>query len=85
MTFRDRTDTLAASSLRLHLERASALPPASSSQQVAVEVGDVGGRWTPARSSLEWVTGGVYRSLDGPGLSLQEALAIAGSIPGSAS
>jgi hypothetical protein len=84
MTFRDRTDALAASSVRLHLERASSLPPASSSHQLAVEVGDVEGRWTPARASLEWVSGGVYRSLDGPGLSLQEALAIAVSIPESA-
>jgi hypothetical protein len=47
-----------------------------------VEVGDVRGRFTPDRSQLEWIDGGLYRSLDAPGLELRELLAIATSIGG---
>jgi hypothetical protein len=67
--------------LRLHVEAADALPPASSARQLGVEVAGTVGRWTPSRSQLEWVADGVYRSLDGPGLTLRELLAVASSIP----
>jgi hypothetical protein len=66
--------------IRLHLEAATALPPASSAAQSAVEVRGAGGRWTPDRHQLEWVDGGVYYSLDAPGLDLAELLAVAGTI-----
>jgi hypothetical protein len=42
----------------------------------------VPGRFTPDRSQLEWIDGGLYRSLDAPGLALDELLAIATSIDG---
>jgi hypothetical protein len=82
--FRDEQSDLASSGFRLHLEPAAELPPASSARQLAVAVGEATGRWVPTRSLLEWVSDGLYRSLDGPGLTLEEALAIAGSIPGGA-
>ncbi|MCI0634927.1 MAG: zf-HC2 domain-containing protein [Actinobacteria bacterium] len=66
--------------IRLHFQPATHLPPATSATQVTVEVGDVRGRFTPDRSQLEWVDGGLYRSLDAPGLSLQQLVAIAASI-----
>ena len=68
--------------IRLHLEVASALPPATSAAQSTVEVGGVRGRFTPDRSQLEWIDDGLYRSLDAPGLALEELLAIATSIGG---
>ncbi len=66
--------------IRLHVEAAPSLPPASAPEQSAVEVAGAPGRWTPSRSLLEWDSGGVYRSLDAPGLGLDELLAIAASI-----
>ena len=45
-----------------------------------MDVAGVGGRFTPDRSQLEWIRDGVYRSLDAPGLELEELLAIATSI-----
>jgi hypothetical protein len=65
----------------MHVEPADALPPASSARQRGVEVAGVTGRWTPSRSQLEWVADGLYRSLDGPGFTLRELLAVAASIP----
>ena len=66
--------------IRLHLEARSELPPATSAVQSTVRLGDVRARFTPVRSQLEWVQDGVYRSLDAPGLSLSELVAIAASI-----
>ena len=71
---------LANASFRLHLGAASVLPPASSARQFEVPVGQVVGRWIPDRLQLEWVTDGVYRSIDGPSMTLAEALRIAASI-----
>ena len=45
-----------------------------------MDVGGLPGRFTPDRSQLEWIDGGLYRSLDAPGLALDELLAIAISI-----
>jgi hypothetical protein len=83
--FRDAESAVGTGTIRLHLEAATALPPASSAEQSRLDVGGAPGRWTRARSLLEWVRDGVYGSLDvvdGPGLRLGEAVAIAGSIPG---
>jgi hypothetical protein len=79
--FRDRDADAGIGTIRLHLEPATALPPASSADQFAVDVGGEPGRYTPDRSQLEWIDAGVYRSLDAPGLSLDGLLAIASSIP----
>jgi hypothetical protein len=80
--FRDAEAGSAA--IRLHVEAAGELPPASSERQRRVEVAGTSGRWTPGRFQLEWVADGVYRSLDSPGLGLGALLAIAGSIPADA-
>jgi hypothetical protein len=81
MYFRDAEADVGGGSIRLHLEAAAALPPASAARQSSVDVGGVTGRWTPGRTQLEWVSDGVYRSLDAPGLGLglAELLSIAAS------
>ncbi|MBI4259772.1 MAG: zf-HC2 domain-containing protein [Actinobacteria bacterium] len=66
--------------IRLHLEPASDLPPVSGAEQFTVAVGRSVGRWTPDRALLEWVSGGVYRSLSGPGFELDDLLAVAASL-----
>jgi hypothetical protein len=78
---RDRDADAGIGTIRLHLEPANALPPASSADQSAVDVGGEPGRFTPDRSQLEWIDAGVYRSLDAPGLSLDGLLTVASSIP----
>jgi hypothetical protein len=82
---RDRDADAGIGTIRLHLEPANALPPASSAEQSAVDVGGSPGRYTPDRSQLEWIAEGLYRSLDAPGLSLEGLLAVAHSIPSGAS
>jgi hypothetical protein len=67
--------------IRLHVESAAGLPPASAAEQSVVEVAGTTGRWTPDRGLLEWEVDGVYRSLDAPGLGLEQLLAVAASIP----
>ena len=79
---RDEDADAGIGTIRLHLEAASSLPPATSAAQSTVDVGGVRGRFTPDRSQLEWIDGGLYRSLDAPGLGLEELLAIATSIGG---
>jgi Putative zinc-finger len=79
---RDEDADAGIGTIRLHLEAASALPPATSAAQSKVEVGGALGRFTPDRSQLEWIEDGLYRSLDAPGLALEELLAIATSIGG---
>jgi hypothetical protein len=51
--------------LTLHVERATALPPPSSSEQSRITVSGLDARWTPSRAELEWVDHGVYHSLQG--------------------
>lgn len=77
---RDRDADAGIGTIRLHLEPATALPPATSAAQSGVDVSGALGRFTPGRSQLEWVEGGVYRSLDAPGLGLAALLRIATSI-----
>ena len=79
---RDQDADAGIGTIRLHLEAASSLPTATSAAQSTVDVGGVRGRFTPDRSQLEWIDGGLYRSLDAPGLGLEELLAIATSIGG---
>jgi Putative zinc-finger len=84
--FRDRDADAGIGTIRLHLEPANALPPASSANQAMVDVGSlpIPGRYTPDRSQLEWIDTGIYRSLDAPGLSLDGLLGVARSIPSGA-
>jgi outer membrane lipoprotein-sorting protein len=78
--FRDLDADAGIGTIRMHLEPAQALPPATSADQSTVDVGDAHGRYTPDRSELEWIRSGVYHSLDAPGLELPELVAIAASI-----
>jgi hypothetical protein len=78
---RDRDADAGIGTIRLHLEPATALPPASSAAQSGVDVGGSPGRYTPGRSQLEWIDTGIYRSLDAPGLPLDGLLTVARSIP----
>ncbi len=68
------------SAIRLHLEEATGLPPASSARQFSVRMRGATGRFTPSRNQLEWVAHGVYVSLDGARLELPSLLSIAGSL-----
>ena len=51
--------------LTLHVERDTGLPLPSSSEQGLITFAGLEARWTPNRSELEWVDGGVYHSLQG--------------------
>jgi hypothetical protein len=51
--------------LTLHVERDTGLPLSSSSEQGLISFAGLEARWTPSRSELEWVDGGVYHSLQG--------------------
>ncbi|MGH2641344.1 MAG: hypothetical protein ACRDGO_06565, partial [Actinomycetota bacterium] len=51
--------------LTLHVETDTGLPLSSSSEQGLISFAGLEARWTPSRSELEWVDGGVYHSLQG--------------------
>jgi outer membrane lipoprotein-sorting protein len=74
----DDVDT-GAGEIRIHLEPASSLPPTTGARPSVIDVGGADGRWTAARSTLEWVDDGLYRSIDAPGFGLATVLRIATS------
>lgn len=79
--FGQRAVDVAVGQIRLHIEPATTLPPASSAEQQLVVLSDgIVGRWTPSRHRLEWVHDGLYRSLDASELDLATATSIARSI-----
>ena len=80
LLFRHAEAELGTGALRLYVAPASELPPASAPRQSLVEVDGARGRWTPGRSRLEWLEGGIYRSIDGAGFGLEDLLWIATSI-----
>ena len=56
------------------------LPPPEEPQVEAVAIApSLVGRWSPGRHLLEWVDGGVYRSLSAPALDLPTMLRVARS------
>ncbi|MGZ5296750.1 MAG: hypothetical protein ACXWYT_07525 [Actinomycetota bacterium] len=63
--FRQRETDTAGGPIVLHIQPGDALPPASSADQVLVDLGGVRARWTPDRDQLEWIAGGAYLSLEG--------------------
>jgi hypothetical protein len=83
LMLRQRDSDLGAGPIRIHLETASALPPAATGQET-VALGTGTARWTPSRGRLEWIEQGVLRSIDGPGLDLGILTAVATSIEASA-
>ena len=78
--FQQSDADLGSGPIRFHAEAGQELPPASAASQSAIEVLGTQGRWTPDRGQLEWVKDGVYYSLDGPGLGLEDLLAVAASM-----
>jgi hypothetical protein len=76
---RDTEVDTGAGEIRIHLEPATSMPPATGANPSLVDVGDATGRWIAERSTLEWIDDGLYRSIDAPGLALDAVLAIAGA------
>jgi hypothetical protein len=66
--------------MHLHMELADELPAAPASRQEAVEVRGVGGRYTPDAGRLEWLEGGLYVSIEAPGLALRDLILVAESL-----
>lgn len=79
LVFRQRETDSAGPPIELHVEGADALPPASSAEQLLVDLDGATARWTPGRDQLEWVSGGTYLSLQGS-LDLEAMLNLAASI-----
>jgi hypothetical protein len=63
----------------LHVETDTGLPLPSSSEQALISFAGLEARWTPSRSELEWVDGGIYHSLQGV-MDLRSMIEIAGAI-----
>jgi hypothetical protein len=82
IVFRRLDSDLAGQPITLHVERARAVPPTTGEQQVLVDVGGRPGRYTPASARLEWLSGRLLVTIEAPGMSLRDVLAIALSIPG---
>jgi hypothetical protein len=81
VTFRQSASDLDGAPIELHVQAASALPPAPASQLVQIALGTGEARWTPDAAELVWLSGGIYRSLTAPGRDLDAVAAIASSIP----
>ncbi len=69
-----------AGALRLHLEPAEELPPTSEPEVLSVELPGTTARYSPGSARLEWISEGRYVSLEGPGLTLEQLVAVAGSL-----
>jgi hypothetical protein len=66
--------------VRIHAALGQSLPPPLEPETYAVRVGGLVGRYTPARSELEWVAKGVYRSVAAHGFDLAHLVDIAESL-----
>jgi hypothetical protein len=66
--------------IRIYQSPGEVIPPASGTALSQVDVRGVKGRWSPDDHELEWVQGGVYRSITAPSLELQQILALANSL-----
>jgi hypothetical protein len=66
--------------IRLHQASGTTLPPPTDPGALAVRVRGTTGRYSPSRGELEWMEGGVYRSLSGMALDLGGLLAVARSL-----
>ncbi|HEX9824530.1 MAG TPA: hypothetical protein VGB51_09100 [Actinomycetota bacterium] len=78
--FRREDIELGGAGVRLHQAPGEGLAPPMDPDVLAVRVRGVTGRYAVSRGELEWVEGGVYRSLRGDGLDLAGLLAIASSL-----
>lgn len=66
--------------IRLHQAEGAGLAPPTDPGALAVRVRGETGRYSPIRGELEWVEGGVYRSLLADGLDLDHLVQVAGSL-----
>ncbi|HEY1332362.1 MAG TPA: hypothetical protein VGH10_12940 [Actinomycetota bacterium] len=66
--------------LQLYEASGQSLPPPMGVGVETVRVGGATARWSPDLHLLEWVQGGVYRSLNGPGFGLNDLVRIAASM-----
>jgi hypothetical protein len=68
--------------LLLYQAAGQGLSPPTSVDEQSVTVAGTSGRWSPSSHELEWVSGGIYRSLTGPALELTTLLRVAASMRG---
>src|SRR5206468_7261688 len=80
IVYRRRAAELDGVGLRLYQALGATLPPPQSVSEQAVAVRGGIGRWSSEDHLLEWVEGGVYRSLSGPAFDLSTLLRLARSI-----
>ncbi len=83
--FQDEDIALGGGAIRVHLEPAEELPPATATPQETVEVRGVQARYTREAARLEWIEDGLYVSVEAPGLELTDLVAVAtslGPVPG---
>jgi hypothetical protein len=66
--------------LSLYQAVGEGLPPPQSVSEEAVTVAGVVGRWSAESHVLEWVDGGVYRSITSPAFDLTTLLRVANSL-----
>jgi hypothetical protein len=80
MFFRRPGTELDGVGIRLHQADGEPLPPPVDPDVLAVRVRGVIGRYSPLRAEVEWVEGGVYRSLRGTAFDLAGLLRVADSL-----
>ena len=78
--FQDEEVAIGGGAIRLHLLPAEELPPAAAPEQETVELRGLEARYTPEAARLEWLEGGLYVSVEAPGLDLSTLLTVAGSL-----
>ncbi|HEX5950104.1 MAG TPA: zf-HC2 domain-containing protein [Actinomycetota bacterium] len=78
--FQDEEVAFGGGEIHLYVELAEELPTAPASRQEAVQVRGVEARYTPDAGRLEWMEGGLYVSLEAPGLALGDLIAVAESL-----
>lgn len=78
--FRRRGTEPGGSGIRVHQAAGVGLPPPVEPDVSAVALRGTGGRYSAARNELEWVEGGVYRSVAGSALDLAGLRRVAESL-----
>ncbi len=71
---------VAIGALRLHLEPGDEVPPTTEPELETVDLDGTPARYSPRVGRLEWIAEGRYVSLEGPGLTLAELVAVARSL-----
>jgi hypothetical protein len=66
--------------LELYQGSGETLPPPTDDDQFEVRISGAVARWSPRDHRLEWVEGGVYRSITGPAFDLGSLVAVADSL-----